>query len=423
MKNRGCFTYILVIVIAIVASAFFSGAFENEPTYSPDEDDYSYEYPDYDDYDDDISDEKPDDSNQAGVNNTPNRDPEDFENVDKLYYSQLTSEEKMIYEVVLDGVKNGESKFIFKDVYHENYLDRCFRAICALTYDHPEYFWLQCGCNVTTYAMPYSIKGDVELEVMEYAYWEYSLDKERKKTELDNAVSKVASMAAGFATDYEKIEFVHDYLIENAIYDHDALDQYYQTFHNASCEYIFSAYGCLINGKTVCSGYAKAFQLIMRELGYDCRYVVGDAGEAHAWNCIFIENEGYFIDITWDDSDYTHDEARYDYFCITEEDLTKTHTIDPDFNVPDCTAEKYNYFKYNDFEMDTYTFEGICDIIEEQADRYIINIRFSSYYELERACVDLIDSGKCSTIPALKNRGEILYSVNDDHYILSFYLE
>ena len=118
-------------------------------------------------------------------------------------------------------------------------------------------------------------------------------DEEEKLNDLKKAIKNVAALAQQYSNDdYERIIFVHDYLIKNAIYDHDALNEYEKASHSPSCEYIFSSYGCLVNGKTVCSGYAKAFQLIMREMGYDSTYVVGDAGERHGWNCVYLDGEG-----------------------------------------------------------------------------------------------------------------------------------
>jgi len=93
-------------------------------------------------------------------------------------------------------------------------------------------------------------------------------------------------------------------------------------------------------------------------------YVVGEAGESHAWNCIYIENEGYYVDVTWDDPDYVYDEPKYEYFCITSESLARTHELDKTFDVPDCDAKKFNYFEYYGFRLDTYDFSDLCDVIE-----------------------------------------------------------
>ncbi len=51
---------------------------------------------------------------------------------------------------------------------------------------------------------------------------------------------------------------------------------------------------------------------------------------------------------TWGDPVFTGgDESQgpaYEYFGLTSDDLTRTHTIDSTVPVPDCTANTNNYF-------------------------------------------------------------------------------
>ena len=51
-----------------------------------------------------------------------------------------------------------------------------------------------------------------------------------------------------------------------------------------------SAYSALVGGKTVCAGYARAFQYLMQKLGIPCYYCTGFAGENHAWNIIKLSD-------------------------------------------------------------------------------------------------------------------------------------
>ncbi len=412
MKKRGCISYAFVVLLASVAALMAAGALDQRALSIPNQDIGFFESGKTD-----IS---------TAETDTNFSEPDVFpDKITELaswsYYGQLNSEEKKIYSVLLEGVGNGEKRFKFEDVNCGKYEKYCERAIEALTYDYPEFFWLTTGYRLTSRHAAGSAIGNVELEAKYYAYWEYCLEKDRRIQELDAAVDAVVLRARDYDSDYERIVFVHDYLIEHAIYDHDSLNAYYKTKHDPACEYIFSAYGCLVNGKTVCAGYAKAFQLIMNELGYECMYVVGDANGAHAWNCILIENEGYYIDVTWDDPDYIYDEPRYEYFCITEENLSKTHEPDAVFVMPDCRAEKYNYFVYNGFRMNEYDFETLCGIVEMQKDRHVISIQFASSAELSEAYQDLFSSGRIYEIPALTEQKSISYSRNEDHFTLTIF--
>ncbi len=399
MKSNGCFSYLLVFVISIAAAIILTAVFDGGADAS-----------DTSDLSGDVLDTEEKWENEH-----------DFDE-NGFYYAQLSSEEKRIYRTLLVEVANGVDSITFDNVDYENYHEYCVRAIAALSFDHPELFWLQNGCKTTSSHFQFSSVGSVKLDLYFYSFWEYNLNKSERVAELDAAVDAVAELARAYSEDYDRIQFVHDYLIENAIYDHDALAEYYKSNHDADCEYIYSAYGCLVDGRTVCAGYAKAFKLIMDELGYDCAYVTGDAGGAHAWNLIFIENEGYYVDVTWDDADHEYDEAKYEYFCINDESLSKTHTTDEMFDMPECDAEKYNYFKYRGYFLESYDFDSINDVLTDQAGQHIVSVQFASPDVLNDACVELVDSGACYSIDAFEDYESIRCSVNEDHCTLTFYL-
>ncbi len=407
MKKSGCLSYIIVIIIAFIAAFWIAGYLEDNPI----------ELPNFDD----IFPSSPDSSNSDGNGGgyIPPSTSEGF-----TYYDQLNDEEKYIYNAFHEGINDGDISFKFKDVNCEEYEEYSFKALRALTYDHPEYFWLKCGIRHTSSHSLFSETGTVTAELMYYDFWEFNLSKDQKIRELESAVNEVASMALQIDSDFERVKFVHDYLIENAIYDHDGLNEYYKTVHDASCEYIFTAYGCLINKKTVCSGYAKAFQLIMEKMGYDCLYVVGYAGESHAWNMVFIEGEGYYFDITWDDADFDDGERPiYDYFGITTERLERTHAIDEDFTLPMCTAEKYDYFNYTNSHVDVYDFDQVKNIIESQRNNDVIHIRFGSAKDMVRATQDMFENQKLFSVDPFTNVTSYRYIKNESLFTLGFLLK
>ena len=58
--------------------------------------------------------------------------------------------------------------------------------------------------------------------------------------------------------DYEKELAVHDYIVGCASYDETHLNALGIGLPNSD-----NPYGCLINGKAICSGYSTTFQLFM----------------------------------------------------------------------------------------------------------------------------------------------------------------
>lgn len=64
-----------------------------------------------------------------------------------------------------------------------------------------------------------------------------------------------------------------------------------------------SAYGALIEGKTVCSGYAMAYKALCDYLDLECYVIVGEQGdEGHAWNMVKIGGEKYYVDCSFADT-------------------------------------------------------------------------------------------------------------------------
>lgn len=109
------------------------------------------------------------------------------------------------------------------------------------------------------------------------------------------------------ASDYLKTKAVYDYICKNIYYDEAGLD-------NDADVLKFSAYGALVEKSAVCQGYATLFHRMLRELGIECRIIVGMGNnEAHAWNIVKLGDVYYLADPTWD-SDRAHWNVDYAYF-------------------------------------------------------------------------------------------------------------
>ncbi len=337
---------------------------------------------------------------------------------ENLYYNQLNDIQKKFYDAMLPTIQNCEKDIAISDVKVDitTMEDDILIATIAIQYDHPEYFWFTGGCSYTFARIPFVNYGTLRIKPIYYQYVSALYNEQEEYKELDDAANKVVKLAKEHSSDgYEQIVFVHDYLIENAIYDHDGLDEYEEYNHNPECEYIFSAYGCLVNQKTVCSGYAKAFQLILRKLGYDCTYVVGSAGGAHGWNCVYLDGEGYYVDVTWDDYNFEKEIPMYNYAFITKEALNKTHKVDMKFSEPICDSTDYNYFIKRGYYTETYTFEKAYEIISKQSAQDAAYIQFGSLSEYEAAYDDLIKKGRLKEINGIGSK--VMF--NKKHYTMA----
>ena len=78
-----------------------------------------------------------------------------------------------------------------------------------------------------------------------------------------------------------------------------------------------------------------------------------------------LDGEYYFLDSTWGNSMYLDEDREtlkhinYAYLNFTSEELLKTHIIDPDLYVPECTATADNYFVREGLLFTEWNEEGI----------------------------------------------------------------
>ena len=110
----------------------------------------------------------------------------------------------------------------------------------------------------------------------------------------------IASQINDGMTEYEKERAIHDYIIENTDYDENCL-----TYSNWYSEYADQPYGCLVDQRAICLGYATTFKLFMDMLDIECIIVKGSANSDyanHAWNLVKLEDGNWYaVDVTWDD--------------------------------------------------------------------------------------------------------------------------
>jgi len=108
-------------------------------------------------------------------------------------------------------------------------------------------------------------------------------------------------------SDYEKVKYTHDYLIQN-------------------CEYNINMdgpYNCIMNKQCNCNGYALAFCLIMQTCDIDCYYITGTD---HAWNSVKLGSFWYNMDVTWDDVGGNN--VSYEYFLCGRHEWKKHRTTE-----------------------------------------------------------------------------------------------
>lgn len=214
------------------------------------------------------------------------------------YYQMLSENQQSVYRQIYANAQNLTEKFAPEKTVSASDVKIAFEAVIG---DHPEMFWLETG-----YSSKYLANGQcVEIDLK---YNGTADDLESAKQRFDAAAQNLITGAASLDSNYEKEKYVHDALASAVTYDLTAdMNQ--------------SAYSALVNGKSVCAGYARAYQYLLQQLGIPCYYCTGYSGGDHAWNIVKLEDGYYNVDVTWDDAAA----IRYDYFNKTDADFASTH--------------------------------------------------------------------------------------------------
>lgn len=284
----------------------------------------------------------------------------------KVYYYQLDMYGKMIYDRMYDNIENlktgnfdVEFDTLFNDLLHEENgeatLENAFQfAMNALLFDHPEIFFLDItkmymSTEITSLGplKTYRVKiGGLDGE----SYLSNSFYSKQSIDVVSEMIETVKSNIEGSIIDdntYNRIKFVHDYLVDTVSYD--------QTL---SKDNIYNIYGALINKVAVCEGYSKAFKYIMDDFGIPCVIVCGIGQnsngdtESHAWNYVKIDGKWYAIDCTWDDpvivgNGYVSNSVFTKYFLKGSNDFFKDH-------IEDGKIVENSSFVYPTLSVDNY---------------------------------------------------------------------
>lgn len=258
----------------------------------------------------------------------------------KYYYGQLEEEEKTVYKEIMQGALE-----LSPEIYiHSSDARRTNEIFKQVLKDRPDIFWCDGTAKTTHY------EGPEEYTVLEPVYSCTAEEKKRRQAEIDTGVEKCLAGISADASDYEKILYVFEYIVNTVEYDAMAEDNQ-------------NIYSVFAHERSVCAGYSKATQYLLERLGVFCTYVTGTvrSGESHAWNLVICEGDYYYVDTTWGDPVFLSSQeaiangyVSYDYMCCNDKELMKTHMPDADTKLPACTKMDYNYYVVNGMYREKY---------------------------------------------------------------------
>jgi transglutaminase/protease-like cytokinesis protein 3 len=126
-------------------------------------------------------------------------------------------------------------------------------------------------------------------------------------------------------SDIQKIEALHNYIINNTKYDKQKVDTEYSPYDSSRIQ------GVLFDNYAICSGYTDTMAVLLNKLGI-INYKI--SSDTHVWNAVLLDGKWYHLDLTWDDpvTSNKKDVLQHEYFILTTEELlskeVKEHKFD-----------------------------------------------------------------------------------------------
>lgn len=272
--------------------------------------------------------------------------------IEEYCFNQIPSGLNEIYRELYQRLKNGEDE---AELYARVRTDDFWTAYYAVLSDHPELFWIGTNIQVQESALTgQTVSYHISVTVPPG-------EREEMRGRLEAAADLCIGQIDPAASDYEKIRFVYEYIINTTDYG----------LESDANQNIQSA---LLDHVSVCAGYARSFQYILHRMGMFCTYVTGQTADGgdHAWNIVRIGDSYYNVDVTWGDPVFAgasegktlpDSYMNYNYLCCTDEELLRTHVPDTQIPLPSCSDDSYNYYRMNGLYYETFDYDTIYDVL------------------------------------------------------------
>lgn len=210
-------------------------------------------------------------------------------------------ENKMFQLLATEGLSDSGAIELDLDgmeiVDHDNNLTKIVYSFL----NKPEYFWLTGSINKQVYTTTQKVKTlrlesyfssqvsfkkalDEFLAYSEYSTWQEAYQDQNKD---------------GVITRAEIAKNLHDSILKRKPYNKAAAENL------GSAEFSFkiahSSFSVFSRENLpVCDGYAKAYAYVLNKLGIPTLVAGGNANGPHAWNYVYLNQNWYFTDLTWD---------------------------------------------------------------------------------------------------------------------------
>ncbi len=219
-----------------------------------------------------------------------------------------------IYYLINNGIRDidlvckFDYKTCFQDVYDVAGKEETLSLLNNFVHPYNNFD----GMEIKGHNMALSIK-------LKYLYTDKEINE--INTIVDNIIKEKLTNEM---TTKEKIKVIHDYIIDNTDYDKLKTQNIDDDTYKSN-----TAYGVLVQGFGICSGYSDAMAIFLNKLGV-VNYRVSN--DKHIWNLVYLDGKWLHLDLTWDDPVSEKNINRSTYFLIDNDTLKSlddgTHYFD-----------------------------------------------------------------------------------------------
>ena len=134
---------------------------------------------------------------------------------------------------------------------------------------------------------------------------------------IDDKVNQIiAENVTEEMTDEEKIKVLHDYIVNNSVYDKEQAENDNSPYDSKRMN------GLLFDGYGICTAYADVMEVFLTKLNIP-NYKVSSSN--HVWNAVYINEKWNHLDVTWDDptTDDGSNILSHDFFLVDNTVIVK----------------------------------------------------------------------------------------------------
>lgn len=254
------------------------------------------------------------------------------------YYDTLTAEQQTVYRILQYALDHGMRCLFIDTRVLPDVAEQVNLILDCLALDHPmvdqNLFWTHGGTAQITIPNPnpFSKEPGQTLSGVLLDIAEFDGQKLEKKKAAIAVAEKVLKDLPESASDREKAEFIYRYLGNHVEY-------YVAEDRGPERDFLYDA---LVEGKSLCDGFANAYSLLCNMAGVPCAekmFTPTDNAEdnsGHTWNAVCLEGVWYNVDATG------ADEVKQEYPTLMNfgfSDALLEYDVDLEERAPKCTRE------------------------------------------------------------------------------------